>query len=93
MDEQKPRPLEGNPAAVVAIIVALFFGQSLLNISIAVLWIVIDSRQSLPTSGENLTQVLMTWGTGLVGVIGAFVGYAFGSADRITRSDADRKVG
>jgi hypothetical protein len=49
--------------------------------TIAVLWAAIDNKGNEGIS-ENGTQVLTGWGGGILGVLGAYVGYKAASGGR-----------
>lgn len=59
----------------VAIIVALGISLSLLTATGGAVAVALMEHRSL---GENAAQVLTGWGGGIVGILGAYVGYAFG---------------
>jgi hypothetical protein len=79
------------PATLVAVILAVGISASLIFMTVAALYIVIISHGNPSTLGENTTQVLTGWGGGMLGVLGAFVGYAFG--DKTTNSSKDVRAG
>ena len=63
------------PSETVAIILAVGIASALLLVTVAALaaaWV------NGTTIGENATQVLTGWGGGMLGVLGAFIGYTFG---------------
>jgi hypothetical protein len=59
----------------VAVILAAGISLSLLAATIATAYIAIYLDRPV---GENVTQILTGWGGGIIGILGAFVGYAFG---------------
>ena len=72
--------LEGmhRPAAeIVAIILAVSVGTALLVMTVPILWAVVHHDVE-PARLVAITQVLTGWGGGMLGVLGAYVGYAFG---------------
>lgn len=61
----------------VALIIAGGISLSLLVVTIGV--VVVAVLPGPPeTLGENATQILTGWGGGMIGILGAFIGYAFG---------------
>jgi hypothetical protein len=56
----------------VAIILAIGFAVAFNCFSFAVLYDAIKTRSAL---SENATQVLTGWGGGIIGVLGAYIGY------------------
>ena len=62
----------------VAIILAIALGVGLNCFCFAVLWDAL--RSDTPGLSENATQVLTGWGGGMVGVLGAYVGWKIGRA-------------
>jgi hypothetical protein len=71
------------PATLVAVILATGIALSLVFMTAAALYIVVISNGQPTTLGENTTQVLTGWGGGMLGVLGAFVGYAFGDRSQV----------
>ena len=61
----------------VAILLAVGVATALNVITLGVLWEAI-AHPSTAGISENATQILTGWGGGMIGVLGAFVGYAFG---------------
>jgi hypothetical protein len=70
-----PRPAAGWIALVLAVGLATGFNC----FCFAVLYDAIVSEGS--GLSENATQVLTGWGGGMIGVLGAYVGYTIGSAN------------
>jgi hypothetical protein len=63
----------------VAIILAAGISLSLLTMTVATLYSAfVRLGAGGPGLSENATQVLTGWGGGMIGVLGAYVGYAFG---------------
>lgn len=87
-DEASPRG-----AYVVAIILAVGICTALNILTVAT---VVDALFSVaPGISENATQILTGWGGGVVGVIGAVVGYNVGHANASAqnRRDATTQTG
>lgn len=66
----------------VAVILAVGICTALNLFTIAVLTDAVFS--SAPGLSENSTQILNSWGTGIISIIGAVVGYRAGAAARPT---------
>jgi hypothetical protein len=62
---------------LVAAILAIGIGIALNTITVAVLYDAIQNPDNAGIS-ENATQILTGWGGGIIGVIGALVGYKAG---------------
>lgn len=71
---------------VVALILAIGMATALNMLVLAVAWDALFS--SAPGISENATQILTGWGGGVLGVIGAVVGYSAGAASTQRRGDA-----
>jgi len=69
---------------VVAIVLAVGVATALNVIVAAVLYDAIRSEG--PGLSENATQILTGWGGGIIGVLGAYVGYKAGKADADDRA-------
>jgi hypothetical protein len=68
--------MTGKPIADwVAIILAAGISLSLLAATTATAYIAMYLERPV---GENVTQILTGWGGGMIGILGAYVGYAFG---------------
>lgn len=67
----------GTFAPWVALILAVSIGLALNSITVAVLYEAIFRTGSAGIS-ENATQILTGWGGGMIGVLGAYVGYRAG---------------
>lgn len=67
-------------AELVALILAIGMALALNIVTGAFLWAAYIRLGIDPTSGisENGTQILSAWGGGIIGVLGAYIGYAFG---------------
>jgi hypothetical protein len=61
----------------VAVILALSLALAVVLILCTAIINVIDHQAPTPTLGENTTQVLTSAVGGVVGVLGAYVGYSF----------------
>lgn len=75
-------------AEIVAIILAIGIASALNVMTIAMLYEAIFHTESAGLS-ENATQIMTGWGGGMIGVLGAFVGYAFGREVRAKESAVD----
>ena len=76
----------GSVALVLAISLALAF-----NIfTLAVLYTAIENNAAL---SENATQVLTGWGGGIIGILGAYIGYRLGSSPDEESSDPPATMG
>ena len=64
----------------VAVILAVGICTALNVFTIAVLTDAVFS--AAPGLSENSTQILNSWGTGIIGIIGAVVGYRAGASTR-----------
>jgi hypothetical protein len=77
-DEGRRRPA----VEWVAILLAAGIATALNVITFAAMYVIVAVRlaglPSQPGLSENTTQVLTGWGGGIIGVLGAYVGYAFG---------------
>jgi hypothetical protein len=69
---------------LVAIILALGISVALNVVTVALLWAAYIRLGVNPNTGlsENGTQLLTGWGGGIIGIIGAYVGYSFGKRAR-----------
>jgi hypothetical protein len=70
----------------VALVLAVTLGIAFNLFTAAVLWTAIDGDAPL---SENATQVLTGWGGGIIGVLGAYIGYRVG----VVESDRERDAG
>jgi hypothetical protein len=70
-----------NPVFWVAVILATGMAIALNIMTFAALWVALSPHDPnfIPRLGENATQVLTGWGGGIMGVLGAYIGYAFGN--------------
>jgi sulfite exporter TauE/SafE len=66
-------------AWVIALILAIALGTAINMFTIAILYEAIFRTGSSGVS-ENATQILTGWGGGIVGIIGAYVGYRVGAS-------------
>lgn len=80
MSEPGPKANGHNVAQWVAIILAVGMAVALNITTVALLWAAAIRLGVDPDSGlsENGTQLLTGWGGGIIGVLGAYVGYSFG---------------
>ena len=67
----------------VAVILAVGMATALNAITFAVLYDAIRSEG--PGLSENATQVLTGWGGGIIGVLGAYIGYRVGDEQATKR--------
>lgn len=71
-------PYQQRPGSeIVAFALAMGISTALNVITFAVVWEAITHPSTAGLS-ENATQVLTGWGGGMIGVLGAYVGYTFG---------------
>lgn len=63
----------------VALILAISLGLAFNIFCLAVLYTAVTSDAPL---SENATQVLTGWGGGIIGILGAYVGYRIGFASQ-----------
>lgn len=67
---------------IVAILLAVGIATALNLITAATIWAAVyQAVHGNPIAGgigENVTQVLTGWGGGIIGILGAYVGYTFG---------------
>jgi Co/Zn/Cd efflux system component len=64
-------------ADLVALILAITLAVVMVLIMITAIVNVIDHQSPTPTLGENTTQVLTSSIGGVIGILGAYVGYSF----------------
>ena len=62
---------------LVALVLAIALGVTVVLIMVSALINVVDHQAPTPTLGENTTQVLTSAIGGVVGILGAYVGYSF----------------
>jgi len=74
---------------VVALCLAVSIGIALNVFSIGVLVDAVTGAE--PGLSENATQILTGWGGGIIGVIGAVVGYNAGAASVTARNEKERE--
>jgi hypothetical protein len=73
----------------VVILLAVGIATALNMITGAVLYAALFGHSDVPGGlSENATQILTGWGGGMIGVIGAFVGYKAGAANGTTTTPA-----
>lgn len=65
---------------LVAVILASGIALALNIMTAAAIWVAVAplNPDQIPRLGENSTQVLTGWGGGILGVLGAYVGFRFG---------------
>lgn len=72
----------------VAIILAVGIAVALNVMTFAALWVALQPFSSdVPRLGENSTQVLTGWGGGIMGVLGAYVGYMAKAVENDRKGD------
>jgi hypothetical protein len=71
----KQTPASLASGSTVAVILAVSLGLAFNIFCIAVLYTAVTSDAPL---SENATQVLTGWGGGVIGILGAYVGYRIG---------------
>ena len=70
-------------ADLVAIVLGVGVSTALNVITFAVVYSAVVGTSDVPGGlSENATQILTGWGGGMIGVLGAYVGYAFGRRDK-----------
>ena len=75
------RVMERSGSEIVAILLAAGISTALNVLVLAAVWLAVMHNVVNPNGiGENTTQVLTGWGGGMLGVLGAYVGYTFGKA-------------
>ena len=68
--------------AQVPVILAVGMALALNMLTATVMVVVLNPHlDQTPRAGEYLSNVLTGWGGGIIGVLGAFVGYYFGSRE------------
>lgn len=72
---------------LVALVLAIGMCTAINMFTFAVLFDAIYSN--VPGLSENATQILTGWGGGIIGVIGAVVGYQAGAASRTPTAEID----
>lgn len=85
---RSPRRAVPRGSYLVAIILAVGICTALNMLTFGILYDAIFSESS--GISENATQILTGWGGGVVGVIGAVVGYQAGQSASDSRRDTDR---
>ena len=74
--------LTARDLGIVAILLALGIVLALNAITAAVLWAALFHQSDVNGGiSENATQVLTGWGGGIIGVLGAYVGYKAGQSN------------
>jgi hypothetical protein len=73
MSKQAPATLASG--STVAVILAVSLAVAFNMFTLAVLWTAIENDAPL---SENATQVLTGWGGGIIGILGAYIGYRIG---------------
>ena len=66
----------GSVALVLAVSLAIAFNV----FTLAVLYTALENETAL---SENATQVLTGWGGGIIGILGAYIGYRLGSTNDV----------
>jgi len=80
------RVVERSGSEIVAILLAAGISLALNLMVFAAMWVAFTGGPpNVNGIGENTTQVLTGWGGGMLGVLGAYVGYPFGKS----RDDSD----
>ena len=57
------------------IVLAAALGTALIVITVAVLWVSLHNGKPGLAVAETDVQLLMAWGGGIIGIVGAYVGY------------------
>lgn len=79
-----------NKPELVAIILAISISISLVILTSCTMYYALKNDEIEPARLIAITQVLTGWGTGIVGVLGAYVGYSFGKgfdSEKVLRND------
>jgi hypothetical protein len=78
--EPEPKPLKGEAAGRVAIILAIGISVALNFVTVALLYAAIVRLGIDSTTGlsDNGVQVLLAWGGGIISVLAGYVGYIVG---------------
>jgi multisubunit Na+/H+ antiporter MnhB subunit len=84
-EEPQPKPARGRDA--VAIVLAVGIATAINLITFAVLYDALFSEG--PGLSENATQVLVTAFGGIIGVLGSYIGFRAGAAQRERNTGAD----
>ena len=82
------KPKLTTSGGTVALVLACSLGLAFNVFCFAVLYTAIESDAPL---SENATQVLTGWGGGIIGVIGAYIGYRVGVAETQNQIDKEEK--
>jgi len=72
-------------AWLVTLVLAIALGTALNAFTFAILYESVFRTESAGIS-ENAVQVLTGWGGGMIGIIGAFIGYRVGSSQNGTQT-------
>jgi len=80
-EPQRPSPRRSSDG--VAIILAVGISASLVILTLAMLWTAFVKTGGGQAMGpnENTTAILIGWGSGMIGVLGAFVGFTLARRD------------
>jgi hypothetical protein len=81
----KKEPLSPSGGSV-AFILAISLGIAFNMFTLAVLYTAVDNDAPL---SENATQVLTGWGGGIVGILGAYIGYRIGFVEASREDPSD----
>jgi hypothetical protein len=82
---RKRQPTSGGSVALVlAVALAIAFNV----FTMAVLYTAIQAETAL---SENATQVLTGWGGGIIGILGAYIGYRLGSTSDHNPSEEEEE--
>lgn len=76
----------------VAVVLAVGISSALNMMTLAALWVAIAPHDPnlVPRLGENASQVLLSWGGGIIGVLGAYVGYLMGRREMYVKLEEDK---
>lgn len=80
-DDETPEQnrVQRTAVGIVVVLLALGLSTALNLITFAALWAAKFSPDTQFSGlSENATQVLTAWGSGIIGVIGSFIGYSYG---------------
>ena len=77
---------------MVAFVLAVALGMTILLILVTAVIIIVDREAPTPSLGENTTQVLTSAVGGVVGILGAYIGYSFRGRPRNNGEDQDEEA-
>lgn len=72
----------------VMMALAIAFGAALIIVTVAILWTALHNGKAGLAVTSTDAELLMAWGGGIIGIIGAYVGFRAGD----TRRDRNRDI-